>query len=222
MFERYFDQTEVAVLHDYRRSGLYITAPKLSDVHMQPAGMDGALNVGWRTNYKGNLEQDAIISRETDDVQTIVLSSPQTEFLQTRLAVTFANHLFATRSTRVQTASPPYLVSAAQPQLSEGMVRIPHLAACAKGEHMEDAVMWEMLPKDEAESWLDSSLPDQIVIENHLSELLRLRRDMREHTLPDTPDHQELVRRLEAGRYISILFVYQNIELFDSLFAIKN
>jgi hypothetical protein len=78
--------------------------------------------------------------------------------------------------------------------------------------------MWEMLSDAEAENWLQAPLPEQSVIEQHLPELIQLRRAFREQNIPDTPNHHELARRLSAGRYISMLFVYQNIDLFSALF----
>jgi hypothetical protein len=217
MSEHYFNQTEMATLKNYPESGLYITATNRPDATVQFAGTDNMSNVWWKPAGLENLEQTAINSRTKDSLEIVVLSHDQVN-TQTSFAVTFANYLFARRSALVQTAQPPYIISANQPRTPERTVRIPHLTATLGESGLEDAVMWEILPDGEAENWLQGPLPEQSTIEQHLPELIQLRRAVREQSIPDTPDHHELTRRLSAGRYISMLFVYQNVELFSTLF----
>ncbi len=61
----------------------------------------------------------------------------------------------------------------------------------------------------DAIAWLGQQLPGQSWFEDHLPELLTLRRQLRDGTLPGDPRCARLTAAL-AGRYLSIRFAYQN------------
>ncbi len=103
------------------------------------------------------------------------------------------------------------------PEVAPGHVRLPHLVAYTDGEQVQDHIMWEVMPRQRAEQWLGNPLPDQTLVESRLPSLLALRQGLREQTLVDTK-YDELKARL-VGRYVSILFVYQNIDVFKQLWS---
>jgi pimeloyl-ACP methyl ester carboxylesterase len=106
-------------------------------------------------------------------------------------------------------------ISVTPPDIDPGYVRLPHIVAFQKSGTIADEVMWEKLPRQQAEQWLGSELPDQQFVEEHLPDLQALRVKNRANQLQDER-YGALNRRLR-GRYLSILFVYQNIDLFADM-----
>lgn len=66
-----------------------------------------------------------------------------------------------------------------------------------------------------AETWLNAPLPDQQHIEAHVPGLLRLRQALRANRLDGSTAQRRLAEIIQAGRYLSILLVYQHVDLLD-------
>lgn len=130
--------------------------------------------------------------------------------------LTFAQYLADYREKRSGIYR-PCSISATPPEVDSGYVRLPHLVAFQDNAVVHDEVMWEKLSCEHAEQWLGSELPNQQLIEDHLSDLKILRAQVRTNQLQDEK-YDDLKKRL-VGRYLSILFVYQNIDLFESMWG---
>lgn len=132
------------------------------------------------------------------------------------LALSFGRYLAEYRHERTGV----YLacdISATPPEVCPCYVRLPHLVAFKKGGMIRDEALWEKLPRPRAEQWLGSPLPDQQLVEDHLPDLKVLRAKNRANQLHDEK-YDELKERL-VGRYLSILFVYQNFDIFERLWG---
>jgi len=134
------------------------------------------------------------------------------------LALSFGRYLAEYRKERTGIYL-PCDISATPPDTYPGYVRLSHLVAFQKNETVQDEVMWEGLSRPHAEQWLGSELPNQQLVEDHLPGLKALRAKTRENQLQDER-YNELKGRL-VGRYLSILFVYQNIDVFKVLWNIE-
>jgi hypothetical protein len=133
------------------------------------------------------------------------------------MPIAFAGYLTEMRA-RKSERTHPCLISSDKPDLPTDFVRLPHLVAYTPGnDTVSDRPMWELLNESEAVAWLGGTLPDQNYIECNLPRLLALRAAYRARKLPGTPLHEELAKRLDGGRYLSILFVYQNFGLIRSI-----
>ena len=139
------------------------------------------------------------------------------------LALAFADHLREHR-TGLLGANRPCAVSPARPPQVDGdLVRLPHLISVDRGGRRQDGALWELLPGAEIEPWLGAPLPEgAALVERHLGHLLRLRRAAYLGTLPRSGPHGMLRDLLARGRYFSIRFVYQHIDLFTDLLTPKD
>lgn len=135
------------------------------------------------------------------------------------LALSFGRYLAEYREERTGLYL-PCDISATPPDIYTGYVRLPHLVAFQKDGTIRDEAMWEKLPRPRAEQWLGSELPNQQLVEDHLPGLKALRAKNRENQLQDKR-YGELKGRL-VGRYLSILFVYQNIDVFEELWEMED
>lgn len=142
-----------------------------------------------------------------------IANSPDGD-VEEKLARVFSEHLSAHRAAH-NIVAPVGSITHSPPVLKRGTVRLPHLVAFSDEEGVRDVVLWECLPQNAAESWLGSKLPDQELVEQHLPDLLELRKRARQNTL-DPTIHMELIARL-VGRYISVRFVYQHLTLFQDI-----
>lgn len=134
------------------------------------------------------------------------------------LALSFGRYLAEYRKERTGLYL-PCDISATPPDIYTGGVRLPHLVAFQKDDTIRDVAMWETLSHPRAEGWLGSELPDQQLVEEHLPNLKVLRAKNRANQLQDDK-YSELKGRL-VGRYLSILFVYQNIDVFEELWSVE-
>jgi hypothetical protein len=133
----------------------------------------------------------------------------------TFLALTFAVHLHTRRGHDPRPVR-PCATTAVTPQLVGGVVRLPHLTVIERDSTLTDTVIWEVMEARRAHDWLGADLPDQAFFEDHLPELLTLRRRIRAGTLPASPAGVELARLL-TDRYLSLRLVYQHPTLFRAL-----
>jgi hypothetical protein len=146
-----------------------------------------------------------------------------------RLAETFREHLAQIRDRPPGSA---VLTSATRPEpSSRNLIRIPHLVTVYGPLALDlvpsmigpgpvaDTVIWEVMPRSEVCGWLGGRLPDQRFVEDHLDELLTLKRAVREGSTPDSLAVRELAVILAAGRYVSIRLIYQHDPLFRRLVA---
>lgn len=221
MKELYFTENRLADLQPQHESGLYVTISQPQD--KMPAGTVGPDNtpVVWRAAPLDMLTDVAmLIHEQVRPAHAITLHPEEEPLADTRLAVAFGAHLYRKRFFDAKEAQRlyPCVTAATPPQAPPAYVRIPHLVATDKDTVVHDTVIWEMFTRSGAEEWLGKDLPDADLIESNLPTLLALRQAVRTDTLPDTPDHRSLSRLLDTGRYISMLLVYQNPELFYSLF----
>jgi hypothetical protein len=135
-------------------------------------------------------------------------------------ALLFALHL---GDHRREHALPPVpcLTTPTRPDpVPTGTVRIPHLTEAVdhRGQGT-DRVIWELMPACDVLAWLGCPLPDQAWFEDCLPALLRLRRRLREGTLPHDPACSQLASTL-SGRYLSIRFAYQHPALIATVTAV--
>ena len=131
----------------------------------------------------------------------------------------FALHLAEHRRQHLGLECGAPVVSAARPALAgepAALIRIPHLVLTRSLSGTPiDGVLWEVMSTDAVGPWLGgANLPDQHFFEQHLAELLQLRRAHRAGLLEGT----RLGERL-AGAYLSIRAVYLNEELVRDLVA---
>lgn len=129
------------------------------------------------------------------------------------LAKVFSSHLTSYRANKNLTTVGR--ITSYPPDAEKGWLRIPHLVTTVKADEMSEVVIWEKLSEQDARQWLGTEVPDQDLVEEHLYELLELKKRFRENTL-DPILHKEIKNKL-FGRYFSILFVYQNFQLFSDL-----
>lgn len=133
---------------------------------------------------------------------------------QEALAAVFSEYLNTYRRERCG-AIRSLGVTAAQPELSEGVIRLPHLVVFQDNNETQDIVLWERIALEDARIWLGGDLPDQEYVEAHIEDLLAMKRRIR--TGEQLTQSDQLVKERMAGRYLSILFVYQNFQLFKEL-----
>jgi hypothetical protein len=219
MSERIFVANELplANVQPPEESGLYIMGGGLLR-HGERVDSCGDYEVFWRALPEDITGEVALRGVQRSDISGITVHDGETSLQHTGLAVAFANYLRAARYQR-PIAGSRYVTANYQPTPPENAIRIPHLVACQDKDMITDHVVWELLPHNEARGWGGGTLPDQAFIEDRLPDLLELRRTVREQALPDSPEHRELARRLEAGQYISTLFVHKNMSLFGELLA---
>lgn len=98
-----------------------------------------------------------------------------------------------------------------KPDLGPGEARLPHLVVQEQQTGLEDKIIWERLPRDDAEIWLGGELPDTEFVERHLDVIQSIKKAVRNNPL-DSIKHDTLRDRLH-DRYISILFIYQNMDV---------
>ena len=113
------------------------------------------------------------------------------------------------------------VTSAVRPVPPPGVVRIPHLLAVRAHTCPVEAVVWELMPADQAPVWLGGplpALPQRRWFETRLEQLLGLRAAARAGGLPPTAAGDRLAGLL-AGRELSIRLVYRRPLLFRALLA---
>ena len=99
---------------------------------------------------------------------------------------------------------------------------MPHLLVTQSSSILNDTVVWELQTEREAEEWLGAPLSNQNFVEGNLGKIMKLRQEIRSGKSATTEQEAELQYNLSKGRYLSILFVYQHVELFKSLFEQTN
>lgn len=148
--------------------------------------------------------------RRTQGVLAVAVQPPGPVNAGTRLALAFAEHLRAVRA--VDQSRYPLsgaFVTSTRPDVPgprHSQLRLFHLATIHNGFDLVDAVVWEWIDRPNAEAWFGGPLPNLVPLEMHLAELLQLRRAVREHRYPDTPDGEALADALEgqafSGRFV--------------------
>jgi hypothetical protein len=111
------------------------------------------------------------------------------------------------------------VTSAVPPVPPPGVVRIPHLLTVPADTCPVEAVVWELMPADQAPAWLSGPLPAQPQrrwFETRLGRLLGLRAAARAGGLPPTAAGDRLAGLL-AGRELSIRLVYRRPLLLRAL-----
>lgn len=132
--------------------------------------------------------------------------------MDSRFALSFAIRLHTIRQER---RLGPLLVitTAARPDVTAGVVRLPHLLSVEHRDVISDTVIWEVMTRAEATQWLGHELPDQGFFEAQLTSLVAMRSLARRGCLPSGPIFAK-VASLLTGRNMSIRYVYQHAALF--------
>gem|GEM_PF-6514555 len=134
------------------------------------------------------------------------------------LALTFSRHLRDNRYAKNGFDGPACITSIAPPLPPKECVRMPHLVATQFSPVLGDTIIWELQTEREAEEWLGGPLTGQDFVEGNLGRIIKLRQEIRSGKLAKTEQEKELQYNLSKGRYLSILFVYQHIDLFKNMF----
>jgi hypothetical protein len=218
MAERYFTEADTEGVLTYDSPGLYVASevPPAKGVYAGEIEASGR-TIWWQEAATDTLEYEAIGYRALPEVRSITITSPANTVLSRRLGVAFADHLASYRAHN-QDTSWPCIISPDPPGTPREYVRLPHLAAIQKANIVQDTVMWELLSSEDAATWLRQPLPEQQSIEDRLPHILFMRKLIREQVHLDSKPYQDIKRCLDAGRYLSILFVYQHADLFLELF----
>jgi hypothetical protein len=220
MSERYFTEADGRGVQIRKESGLYIAGDRQPSDSVLAGEVTSGQPIWWHESFDDVLSHAAIESRATPGISSVTAVSSDVIPFRRRLGVAFADYLATYRSRNPDTLW-PCIVSPEPLEPPQEYVRLPHMVAVNKTYSIQDTVMWELLSKPEAETWLKQPLPKQKPIEDRLPHILLLRRLVREQVQLDSKPYQEITQRLTAGRYLSILFVYQHIDLFIELFDEK-
>ena len=96
------------------------------------------------------------------------------------------------------------VTSSIPPILPDGEhVLIPHLLTIDVDGEERDGTVWEVMTRGELAGWLDAPVPNLAFVEKHLDELLRLRSEVREGSLPDEEPYRELRRLLDRRLHVN-------------------
>jgi hypothetical protein len=112
------------------------------------------------------------------------------------------------------------LTSWAAPDVSMGVVRVPHLVSVRQdGGRVADAVVWQVVTPQELHRWVGCGVSevDLMFVEANLDALVRLRGAVRDGQLPATAAAARLLALLPDGRGLPIDLVYQRSGLFRAL-----
>jgi hypothetical protein len=215
------DQDMPRLAPPFTQSRLYIVSEHAEQTPLMYAGetADG-IPIEQLPVDGDELERRALRIAFYYQVETITIADGGTLALN-GLAVAFGQHLRKNRTAQGSSLRSPFITSGQTPTPPANHVRLPHMVARQTGpDTVGDTTIWELLHADSAERWLGKPLPDQATIEPHIATIAALRRAARDGQLTHTAAEQHLAALLaEQKRYISILFVYQNLGLFRDLFA---
>jgi hypothetical protein len=135
------------------------------------------------------------------------------------LALAFAAHLGAVRAGAARFTQA--FVTGVRPDAVESLpdvVRLLHFATLECEGRPGDVVVWEWLPRPEAEDWFGGPLPDLRYVQAAQSRVLQLRRAARDGRLPETACGEALAAAL-SDRYFSGRFVLEHYPLVRRLLA---
>lgn len=216
--ERAFTRADLARLDEPCAPGLLQATTRCPGAAASPVGVTVAGEPVWHS-APHDPAAEAVAARAVPGVSAVAFAvgtAPAAQEIGLALAV--ADHLREYR-TGLLGVSRPCAVSPARPPRGDcDLVRLPHLISVDRGGLRQDAALWELLPAAEIEPWLGAPLPEgAALVEQHLGHLLRLRRAAYMGTLPRSGPHGMLRDLLARGRYFSIRFVYQHIDLFTDL-----
>ena len=158
--------------------------------------------------------QQAIEIRQQPHSVTVAGSEQTSDYV--RLAIAFSDHVTKHREQKGNPIDSSIIVTQ-QPTVPNNYVRLPHLVAVNSNERVDDVVIWEALKEPEAERWLGAPLPDQTYFEERLAQIITLKQAWRSRQSSHHVLESILQEKLDQGRYMSILFVYQHAGLFMRL-----
>jgi len=163
-----------------------------------------------------NSLEEVIAARRRIGLSAIAAVANRDTIPVDRLALTFSGYLRHIRQARFGMPVTPCITSTDRFLTPPTYVRIPHLVAYDTSQHIQDTVIWELQAEQDAEEWLGNALPEQGRIEAVLPRILMIRKAIREAKVMEGEAIHEIKERLGTDRYLSILFVYQNPDLFRS------
>jgi hypothetical protein len=169
----------------------------------------------WAATSAGAVGRALTVAR-LPEVRAVVVLPGRADARRAGLALEFAVHLRAVRGDGPGPGSD--VTSPLRPDVSQDVVRVPHLVSVRHLGVVTDTVVWEVMDRERAQAWSGGSLPDQRFIEEHLCGLLELRAAVRMGRFPVSAAGGRLARVL-AGRPLSIRVVYQRPGLFHALLA---
>lgn len=207
MAERYFVQTDFVELPVYEGPGLLVS--DIKSTTWNPKGVEPA-------------EEFAMDLRSNEHLMAISLVDSRSVDIMDGLALAFSRHLRRTRLSKNGFNGPACVTSIAPPLPPQGCVRMPHLVTTQSSSILDDTAVWELQTEREAEEWLGAPLTNQNFVEGNLGKIMKLRQEIRSGKPATTEQGKELQYSLLKGRYLSILFVYQHIELFKTMFDETN
>jgi hypothetical protein len=105
----------------------------------------------------------------------------------------------------------------------EGHVRVPHLVAITTpGGNVKDEVIGELQSEEYSLEWLKEPIADQDIVEENMDKIIELRQRSRIGDLSFSSSGSQLKKERSKGRYISVLFIYQHLDLFKRIFQDMN
>ena len=207
MTERYFVQGDFPELPVYEGTGLLVS---------------GIKSTTWNPKGVEPVEEFAMALRSNEHVMAISAVDGRPVDSMDGLALAFSRHLRHTRRSKNGFNGPACVTSIAPPLPPQKCVRMPHLVTIRSSSILDDTVVWEMQTEREAEEWLGAPLSNQNFVEGNLGKIMKLRQEIRSGKPATSEQEKEFQYNLSKGRYLSILFVYQHIELFKAMFDESN
>ncbi len=218
MSERIFNKTPECALPPVQGPGAFIIKyDAVRATHSYEAPYV-TTHVDWAPLADTNEHLIIYVQHEAKQLPAVVIQNMQSTPLDS-VAADFAAHLRTIRSTRLELPDITTIVSIDPVEPPHAWVRTPHFMTLEAVEGVTDMPIWEYLTREHAQVWCGGNLPNQLEVEQCIPKLLKLRHEYRNsgHLPSESPEAKEIERRLRAGRYLSMLFVYQNYELFKAM-----
>ncbi len=202
MAEKYFIPNDCLELPAHIGPGLYIAGVESTD---------------WYSIETGRVEEAAIELRGNTQFDGISIVGNRPSSVMDGLAVTFSQYLRNLRHAGQDNLKSMCITGIDPPTPPVECVRIPHLVTTRFEHVLSDTVIWELQAVGDAEEWLGAPLTGQKIVEDNLEKIIKIRREFRDGKVAATEYEKELQYQLSKGRYISALFVYQQLDLFRSI-----
>jgi hypothetical protein len=202
MAEKYFGLSDCIELAAHEGPGLFI---------------EGSESIEWKSTGVGAAEKAAMVLRSDSQLLALSVVDTRPSNDMDGLAVTFSRHLRETRSMRNGIIVPACVTSITPPHPPKECVRIPHLVTTEFSPKLTDTVIWEIQTAAEAEEWLGAPLIGQEFVEENLEKIINVRQVFRNGKIAGTDLEKELQNHLSKGRYLSVLLVFQHLNLFEDM-----
>ena len=202
MAEKYFGLSDRIELSAHVGPGLFLT---------------GSESTEWKQIEVGTAEEAAMALRSDSQLLALSVVDTRPSNGMDGLAISFSRYLRETRSIRNGIIAPACVTSITPPLPPKECVRIPHLVTTVFSPKLTDAVIWEIQTVAEAEEWLGAPLIGQEFVEKNLEKIMNVRQRLRNGKTAGTDVVEHLQNHLSKGRYLSVLFVFQHLSLFEDM-----